>query len=1084
MSPRTTHTTTRGTRTATPVGTSARAPRYASPANSHSHAQATRPAATPAPAAASDSDDDAPVTTRPQRHIPRSASDPLATPIIISPDEDSVIICFDGGFRNTEGSWGVYVSKTIYFFARLAGHPSSFSAESAGALNALRTALNILRSNPHVRRVEIRGDNHSVIMSLAERSEYVKAQPGRSHAPGTWLAIANLRKELDELLAARDLPTDLSFLWLPRRFNAFADHLCNAALDRKMPTFAGCATLQPPESFGEPGPAELAAISERAIRGTLRSPWRSIAQAHKRLWHSALATICSWEHAELALPLAAAVLLQRHGAAPSEHFQRISSQPAYVKQLFWHAAQPPDDEPQAAHAASTPETRWERINNMAAHKPAKAVRMLDEQPAASPTDAAASVKARLDKPHQQLPDVPAKPPTWIKVETVIAAVARSPRAVAPGPDGWTRETFLMSFCRPTAPLFERIINGMARDCLSPWLAALIRAVRLACWLKGKTRDHRIVGMSSTLAKTVWRILTAQHIATHNLGKSQALFTKGGIFGVVRWVHESFLAGKPIIMDDVVDAYWSVDRTREFMILVNSHSPLALMFRMIYGTPAACSHGPLHLYFCGAGIIPGCGGASLLFAIDMHATLHSVDAPTQMALYADDVTTTSIAKRAAVCAALAPRKLAKTVALHKDGAHVLPEDLRHFWRPAARVLGGYVGEVEAAAALLLEDIQARLAKIDKIINATDNQLTPQSKFAMMRSIELSIRWKWMATHPSITCRVAEFVDERLVRAISSLCVAGTHLNHKSRSLITTPSATGGLGVVSFALQGPTLYDIASTQAPWPPQKIECEDGHVKRGMSSKQIGDALLEALPLPTEEIGVHELNARSDKSTPWFKIVPVVKYLAIEPAAWRLALTNFLRCDLAYPTCGAHDPTYDASQTCHRCGGPYRFARHQAVLHAIQRSCSRFGILASEQFGLGLGVTPRDKRPDLIIYRSIVDQPPLVIDVSVPHVATYHDYNAPLKAWNAKQDKYDTWKSDVVEFTPFIISTFAHIHPRTLEKLHTLSTVACNRGFVQDCISRVKVALANFEIYRRKALLVRLAAGTLASDPALEEPE
>ena len=242
--------------------------------------------------------------------------------------------------------------------------------------------------------------------------------------------------------------------------------------------------------------------------------------------------------------------------------------------------------------------------------------------------------------------------------------------------------------------------------------------------------------------------------------------------------------------------------------------------------------------------------------------------------------------------------------------------------------------------------------------------------------------------------------------------------------------------------------------------------------------------PLPVDILSKHEFNARADKSTPWFRIVPVVKYLRIDNDAWRLMLTNFLRAELSYPSCGDHPGTFDCSQTCHRCGGPYRHSRHQAVVHAFIRSCTRFGISSSEQLSVALGVAPQDKRPDIIVHRNLDNEGPLVLDVSVPHQSVSHNYNATLSAWNAKQNKYKDWRSDVVDFAPLIISTFTHVHPKSLDSIAKLRKVSNGSGFVTDCISRMKVALVNFEPYRRKALHVRENAGTLASDPCTEVPE
>jgi hypothetical protein len=1021
-------------------------------------------------------------------------SDPLASPLRILPADTSISISFDGGFRDGKGAWAVFYNADVFYYAMVGGHPSSFLAESLGALNALRLVLNALQHNPHVRNVQVRGDNFAVVAALAERSEWSKALPGRSPAPNTWREIATLRQDIDKLLSERAHPTDVSFLWLPRRYNKAADLLCNAALDGTSPPFdfTSCVMQPPPTPIAEPSLDDLSAIADKAARGQLRPAFRTIAPTLKRAWHGALSTVAAWEHGEFALALAAAVLLQKFGQSPAEHLQRIATRPNLVRELYWHAAHDepllPQDRP-----ASAPDdkSRWAHIQQLAASRPAKAIKMLTATPVATPAQSSEAAARRLHTPLQVLPDHDHQPkrPAWIKAETIMAAVAHMPRVVAPGPCGWTRETLLASFCRPTVPVFERIINALATDTLHPHLAALMRAVRIAAWSKPESPDFRIVGMSSTLTKATWRILSHRHLASTNMGPNQALFTAGGIFGVCRWAHAAFHEGLPVALDDIADAYWSVNRSRLFSLLHECHSPLALMFRAVYGTAAICSHGP-HLYSAGSGILPGCGGASLLHAIDTSHDLRGADNPRSSAIYADDITTTDLAAREVIHKRLAPKSIhaTKSIILHKNGPTALPLHVRHLWRPAARLLGGYIGDVDAAKQLFANDIAGRLETLATITQATDEQLSPQVKFCMIRSVEISIRWKYMASHPTVSAHSSMSVDDRLFDSLASLLPADVPppSTHKSRTLLFTPQASGGLGVMNFSAQGSALYDVASAQAPWPPVKLRGADEDVVRfGLSSKQVGDALLAAMPLQPQIIGLHELNARADASRPWFAISPTTKYLRIDPAAWRLAFANYLRVAVDYPSCGNHDSTLDGSQTCHRCGGPYRYPRHQVVQFAIQRACVRYGILATENLHRTLGAQSSQKRPDLMIYRNIIDMPPLTLDVSIPHQSEHHTYNAVLKMWNAKQVKYKDWFSEVVAFAPLIFSTAAAAHPRTLDVLKSLSAVAASKGFFVDCVARIKVALVNFELFRRKAIQVRHAAGTLTTDPCYDdEPE
>ena len=101
---------------------------------------------------------------------------------------------------------------------------------------------------------------------------------------------------------------------------------------------------------------------------------------------------------------------------------------------------------------------------------------------------------------------PCKLPDWIRADQITTVVAtRLARAAAPGTDGWTRELLMVSFCKPVLPVFETLINGLARNTLRPKAAALLRSARIAAWAR-PGKDHRIIGMTSAITKTAWKLL--------------------------------------------------------------------------------------------------------------------------------------------------------------------------------------------------------------------------------------------------------------------------------------------------------------------------------------------------------------------------------------------------------------------------------------------------------------------------------------------------------------------------------------------------------------------------------------------------
>jgi hypothetical protein len=112
-------------------------------------------------------------------------------------------------------------------------------------------------------------------------------------------------------------------------------------------------------------------------------------------------------------------------------------------------------------------------------------------------------------------------------------------------------------------------------------------------------------------------------------------------------------------------------------------------------------------------------------------LRGADNPRTSAIYADDITTTDLAAREVVHKRLAPKSMhaTKSIILHKNGPTALPLHVRHLWRPAARLLGGYIGDVDAAKQLFANDIAGRLETLATITQATDEQLSPQVKFCV-------------------------------------------------------------------------------------------------------------------------------------------------------------------------------------------------------------------------------------------------------------------------------------------------------------------------------------------------------------------
>ena len=1002
-----------------------------------------------------------------------------------------ISIYFGGGFDAKTGTAvsAVYVTNQLYTHRRITGHHSAGRAEANGALDALRMLEKILEHNHAITTVHIRGDHHDVVMALATETETLKAVPGRSACPKTWAAIRVAREAVRRLLREADRMVSIMFEWVPRAQNAMADHLCACAQRQVPPSFGAVGPIpEPTLQHGKPTADDLTLIAQRLAAGDMRTSWKSIPPALRVSWHAVLTRVAEWDNV-WALYLAPAVLLQRYGSeSPYHRLQRMATMPHLIEQYFWHAAHGDvhnrQDPEQPVPANEAPrDVRDRLVERLAAHSPSRALRLMFGTPPADPRHQVVqeSVGQRFVRDDGILSDEPTSTrPEWIGRGIIMKVTGTQlARAASPGPDGWTREILIASFCKPTLGLFEILINNIAQNNVPTYVAELLRSARLAAWKKhADTSDHRVIGMTSTIMKLTWKILTAQHLSAHNVAGNIATYTKGGTIGVVRWAESRYAAGEKVYMADVVDAYWAVQRRQLAAHLSAINSPLAHIFHLAYSAPAACTLGGT-THYSRAGIIPGCGGGSILFAIETqrHIKPASFTDPRISAIYADDVTVVGReAYEAAVCA-YHPKELAKLRILAPQGTAA--DEERPYVKKAARLLGAYIGEITEATALLREDVNERLEKLSRVIRSS---LNCQTKWALLRTIELGLRWKFAATNPSITSSIAASVDDALAAAVFALA-DGTP-NHKSRTLIYLPIASGGLGFAAYAMHGATLFNAAAARATWPPRQLgNEEDGVIEQAITSKQILGDLRDALIADAQtSIGHFEISARSSDTTPWFNIPAITRHHAITDEEFTTMMGEFLRCDIDLPTCTDYNPEHgsklDHSHTCYRCAGPYRYQRHNMLQRAFQMVCLSYGIQTTDNFYGHFGTRGNDKKPDIIVFRSS-ESLPLVIDFTIPHQAEYHKYDVAQLMTVRKSTKYANWHTDKVQMAPFVLTTMTVPHATTMKVIQELDKLAVRRGFAREAIARLKIALVRFETFRRKSLGARNASGALDVAPA-----
>jgi ribonuclease HI len=159
------------------------------------------------------------------------------------PPSPNLIIKFDGAYRTQfpagtktiRCAFGVFVAdySSPYSIGRVVIAHSNQAAELLGAIHAAKAGCEIFEKHSTlVESIVLTGDAHYVIGQI--KSGCLLAMKSNSRFPNNklWLEL----KHWVEKLSSYGIPVD--YTWIPRRFNAESDELCNAALDNRPPNIA------------------------------------------------------------------------------------------------------------------------------------------------------------------------------------------------------------------------------------------------------------------------------------------------------------------------------------------------------------------------------------------------------------------------------------------------------------------------------------------------------------------------------------------------------------------------------------------------------------------------------------------------------------------------------------------------------------------------------------------------------------------------------------------------------------------------------------------------------------------------------
>jgi chemotaxis protein histidine kinase CheA len=958
---------------------------------------------------------------------------------------------FDGGAREGKAAFGVWKSDAEYT-GRLLGNETAQTAEVAGLAACMAIALGMARRG--AKQITIRGDSHYALATAIQAYETVLAQPGRSPQHRLWKRIAAIRAQIPAGCA-------LQFEWLPRAANTKADHICTSLL-RGTVAAPGAVQATPAPATIEMTNAVFEQIAARALEGKLGRNIRSIPPRLTVLWRAVVEGVVAWSPA--ALFLAPLVLLQKAGPPLRARLLKYVSCPSLVRMAF-AAAAAGSDPPEEARKTD----RRVIIEKLAAIAPGKALKAI--RPSEPPVDlqapaarAAATAKVHatpatieeVSAERAAIPMNPARLPAT-SPELIATIVKRDlAHAASPGPDGWTRELLLASFSAASKDAFAAIVNGWLgeKSILPPVVDALARASAVVAWKKPAANGLRVVGMTGALAKAAWKIAIATYFSTRAPPRNNAAFAPAGAANGVKAVNAWIAEGRDVLVGDVVDAYYAT--RREQVISKIAGTAVAPLARWVYGgvTPLCVGGG---LFSADEGLLPGCAGAALLFAIASEVDDEAV-------LFADDI---------AAPADVFPRVAAK---LAERGFEV-SKIRRVNATEGGKYLGAAVGGKDAA----LEVLRGVLSKVRNDFSLIEGAgISRQGMWAMFRALVRGIIWNLALAAPAVVSEIAGEFDEFLWLCVLRFArVTAEAANDMSRRLFAAPHSATGLALPVFAIDHALMNKLLFDAASWPPRPPNrATDREIRTAVRTATVEHkkGLLQTLPRAFVEMHTDEHD--------WLGIPNIHRSLRIGDDAWINAFRERLYLSdpkfALHKKCGSTEHDRDHWFACHRCWGCGWFTRrHNVVQEAFRQAARATAILTSAAFrSVYDHDTSHEIVPDLIVFDGDV---PTVIDFSIAHQsarsAQLHQGDVAMKRAKEKEAKYANWRPGDANVMGLVVTTRYTMHHTASKLLVKIAKGTGREAFVMEAKAQMKVALINFEAFRVRRAVNYVHVGVASAD-------
>ena len=909
--------------------------------------------------------------------------------------------------------------------------------------------------------------------------------------PAVWCQISKALRKLRTRCT-------VTFEWRARHYNAPADEVCNATLDdRQCSPVELVLPASSPLHLDDDLPNQIYA---KACSHRIHA-WRSLPAALHRTWRLLIdqLTVSAQQHStlEAIVHVAPAIFLSKvlfptftdlkdglNLICSSESFRNST-----INTFLTQSSTPPVRAAPAQPDRQDTVKRAQRLTGLGAERKAMQLLARTESVTSPSPDVMVELKRLYPARKHPLRRDPHAPSSTNVTEAKVCRIIRykTPRATAPGFDGWTRELLI--------PLTDGP-HSITRLFLRDWMASLVNGTASAEYntflrtgiliaIRKTNGKHRPVIVMSAVKRCAWRVafdVVALPRVLHGAQRAGKYTCQRAIS-----VANAALRNKnTVICIDASNAFGEIKRhtIHEKLKSTPELRPILHLFEEQYCDPfiarATDANGHTHDLQVHEGVIQGCAGSMQLFEIGLSVALNALPNHVKTdntAAVADDIAIWD--NRASTLftrfAKIKDELTKHGITINPEKSCIVGQDSKEASKlckipEKAHVdyLGGRLFSPNNTSQLSSDDIRSkytarmealssfippRTATSDGPVPATDSSpdapfsyLSCQTAFILTRYITFCARYLFMNTDPKWCTAIAEKFTTWQRDTLDRLC--GCKLSDKQFARCCIPAKDGGLDIINWhetrKEYHAAMRNILYNETPFNDSLKAIETKQADRYWQQFE-SDA-----PNPSLQRRIFQ-----EARFPWFTIRPESQALCVSDAEWRvnirlrlnINITEIPKCS-TYPT---HNSINDHALACNHCVGATWRSRHNRILRALCRVLYDHGIHASiAAIANALG-TRRDIGPDALVYADRI----YAIDTTCTHQATVvHNY-APSHARYRKNIKYDALQSKTKWITtPIVMTSMGHPDSATTKWLNLIGKSSFSYGLATRAMIAMSIAV------------------------------